>query len=55
VITGEDNSSKDVIMPAVVFTDPGAKPDLEAWCRMARHQILEMKWEKNIGKALIRK
>lgn len=39
----------------VVFTDPGARPDLEAWCKMAGHEVLEMRWNKSIGHALIRK
>ena len=27
----------------VVFTDPGAKPDLVAWCRATGNEILEFK------------
>lgn len=27
----------------VVFTDPGAKPDLTAWCRATDNEILEFK------------
>lgn len=39
----------------VTFTDPGARPDLEAWCKMAGHAILEMKWDKMTGDAWIQK
>lgn len=46
---------KDGEVLEVIFTDPGAKPDLEAWCRMARHEILAMTWKKTVGNALIRK
>jgi TusA-related sulfurtransferase len=30
----------------VLFTDRGARPDLEAWCRATGNQILEFKEEK---------
>jgi TusA-related sulfurtransferase len=39
----------------VIFTDPGARPDLEAWCRMAGHTVVEMHWDKKTGTAWIRK
>lgn len=39
----------------VIFTDPGARPDLEAWCKMAHHTVLEMKWNKTTGTAWIQK
>ena len=39
----------------VLFTDPGAKPDLEAWCKVNGHEILGFKDEKMKGFAYIRK
>ena len=30
----------------VIFTDPGAKPDLQMWCRVNRHDFLEYRKEK---------
>lgn len=38
----------------VIFTDPGAKPDLEAWCKMAGHEILVMQWKGNRNKGAVR-
>ena len=39
----------------VLFTDPGAKPDLEAWCKVNGHEILGFRDEKMKGFAYIRK
>ncbi|MBI3252792.1 MAG: sulfurtransferase TusA family protein [Candidatus Omnitrophica bacterium] len=39
----------------VVFTDPGAVPDLEAWCAAAGHRILGFENEKPRSFAYIRK
>lgn len=39
----------------VVFTDPGARPDLEAWSRATGHAILGFKEEKIKSSAFIRK
>ena len=30
----------------VVFTDPGAEPDLRAWCKVAGHEFLSSRREK---------
>ena len=39
----------------VIFTDPGAKPDLKAWCGSTGHQIVEFKDEKFKSWAYIQK
>ena len=39
----------------VVYTDPGAKPDLEAWCKANKHQCLGFKTDKRSGRAYIQK
>ena len=39
----------------VLFTDPGAKPDLEVWCRATKNEILGFKDEKFKSYAYIRK
>ena len=31
----------------VIFTDPGAKPDLEAWCRATGNELIGFRDEKN--------
>ena len=30
----------------VLFTDPGAEADLEAWCRMMKYDFFELRKEK---------
>lgn len=39
----------------VIFTDPGAEPDLKAWCRASGHEFLGIKKEKLKGTAYIKK
>lgn len=39
----------------VVYTDPGAKPDLEAWCRANGHRLLGFEEAKIKSSAFIRK
>lgn len=39
----------------VTFTDPGAKPDLLAWCKVHRHECLRIDEDKRSGRAYIRK
>lgn len=39
----------------VLFTDPGAKPDLVAWCRMEQHDLLEYQKEGRHESVFIRK
>ena len=39
----------------VAFTDPGAKPDLTAWCRANGHEIIEFKRNRTEMFATIRK
>ena len=39
----------------VAFTDPGAKPDLTAWCRATGHEIIEFKRNRTEMFATIRK
>ena len=39
----------------VAFTDPGAKPDLEAWCAATGNELLSFRDEKARMFAVIRK
>ena len=39
----------------VIFTDPGAKSDLEAWCRATENVLIEFKDEKQKSFAYIQK
>ena len=39
----------------VIFTDPGSKPDLKAWCQANGHEILSFKTHGLKGSALIQK
>ena len=39
----------------VVFTDPGAKPDLMAWCRASGNEFLACRNEGTKNKAYIKK
>lgn len=39
----------------VVYTDPGAKPDLEAWCRANGQILLGFEETKSKSSAFIRK
>jgi tRNA 2-thiouridine synthesizing protein A len=39
----------------VVYTDPGAKPDLQAWCRANGHELLRFEESKMKNSAFIRK
>ena len=39
----------------VIFTDPGAKADLEAWCRATGNELLGFKDEKPKGFSFIKK
>lgn len=39
----------------VVFTDPGAKADFEAWCRANAHELLGFRLEKRSSSVYIRK
>ncbi len=39
----------------VIFTDPGAHPDLEVWCLATGNRLLEVKKLKTSGRAYIRK
>lgn len=39
----------------VIFTDPGAQPDLEAWCRSTGHRLLGFREERFKGFAYIEK
>jgi tRNA 2-thiouridine synthesizing protein A len=45
---------KDEVLE-VVFTDPGAKPDLMAWCRASGHAFLDCRPGKPRSSAFIRK
>ena len=39
----------------VLFTDPGAKEDLEAWCRMMKYDCFDLRKEKISSFVKIRK
>jgi TusA-related sulfurtransferase len=39
----------------VLFTDPGAKPDLEAWCRATGNLFLDCEKQKSTLMARIQK
>ena len=39
----------------VAFTDPGAVPDLTAWCKVAGHELLGFKKNRMESFAIIRK
>ncbi len=39
----------------VIFTDPGAKPDLIAWCEATGNRMLKITQKKEKGFATIRK
>jgi tRNA 2-thiouridine synthesizing protein A len=39
----------------VIFTDPGAEPDLKAWCVTTGHEFLGIQKEKFKGMAYIKK
>ena len=39
----------------VIFTDPGAKPDLDAWCRMNGHELIGFGGDAKKMSAQIRK
>ena len=39
----------------VIFTDPGAKPDLEAWCRATGNPLLGFREEEARGSAFVRR
>ncbi len=39
----------------VVFTDPGAKPDLQMWCKATRNAFLDCRTEKPKYYAYIKK
>ena len=39
----------------VVFTDPGAKPDLQMWCKVTGNKFLEFRSERMKYFATIRK
>ncbi|MBI4432653.1 MAG: sulfurtransferase TusA family protein [Candidatus Omnitrophica bacterium] len=39
----------------VIFTDPGAKPDLEAWCGATGNELMGFKNQKIKSSAFIRK
>ena len=39
----------------VEFTDPGAGPDLRAWCRATRHEMLDVRNDRKKFFAYIRK
>ncbi len=39
----------------VEFTDPGAKPDLLAWCKATGHEFLGFRQERRVGFAFIKK
>ncbi len=39
----------------VAFTDPGAKPDLSAWCRVNGQELLGFENERLVSFAYIRK
>ena len=45
---------KDEILE-VIFTDPGAKPDLIAWCQTSGNVLLKVKNSKQKSFAYIRK
>jgi tRNA 2-thiouridine synthesizing protein A len=37
----------------VLSTDPAAEPDVQAWCRLRGHALLEQEWlEKPAGRTL---
>jgi len=39
----------------VIFTDPGAEPDLKTWCLASGHEFLGIKKERSKGAAYIKK
>lgn len=39
----------------ITFTDPGAKPDLAAWCRASGHDLVSIRDEKPKSYAYVRK
>ena len=39
----------------VTYTDPGAKPDLEAWCEVNGHRIIKFEEDKRKGIVIIQK
>ena len=39
----------------VIFTDPGARPDLEAWCRINGHELIAFQNGKTKNSAYIKK
>ncbi len=39
----------------VSFTDPGARPDLEAWCRAGGHRFVGFEDRVNFSVVMIRK
>lgn len=39
----------------VIFTDPGAEPDLAAWCRVTGNALLKVTRENHQRSAIIRK
>ena len=39
----------------VIFTDPGAEPDLKAWCKTTKHEFIGIKKGKLKGTAYIKK
>lgn len=49
----QDLNKGDIL--EVLFTDPGAKPDLMAWCRMEQHEFLEYRRDKKAERVYIRK
>ncbi len=46
---------KDGEILEVIFTDPGAEPDLKAWCAASGHEFLRIQKEKFKGTAYIKK
>ena len=42
-------------MVEVIFTDPGAKPDLEAWCRATGNPLLGFREARITSSAFVRK
>ena len=46
--------AKDAVLE-VVFTDPGAEPDLRMWCKATGHEFLASRREKPKYYATIRK
>jgi len=39
----------------MIATDPGSVPDMEAWARETRHELLEAKREDGLFRFLVRK